>query len=188
MSQLLSLQNDLSHPGVSRIGLLIISNIIVSVKPQKLYEFVWISEQLLLKTWKKVNPFSNLAFKSTIHPYYSTRICGKKTVLRSMTYMFLDILRGESGHIGWNFIHSEPDVMQRPLLLVVRHVRLVLLGHTHNHVTFCSSAPGNLDVELRVHGGGLWNTRDIRRWENLKFHVSFKTLPAVAVSLEIKTC
>ena len=69
--------------------------------------------------------------------------------------MFLDILRGESGHIGWNFIHGEPDVMQRPLLLVVRHVRLILLGHAHNHVTFCSSAPWNLDVELRVHGGGL---------------------------------
>ena len=48
--------------------------------------------------------------------------------------MLQNILGSEPGHVGWHFINCKPDVMQCSLLLVIAHVGLVLLGHTHLQV------------------------------------------------------
>ena len=74
-----------------------------------------------------------------------------------------------------NLIDGKADVVERPLLLVAHHIRLVLLGHwylagdgnaavlekclknrwkvlsTHHHMTLSSATSRDLDVELGVH-------------------------------------
>ena len=71
--------------------------------------------------------------------------------------MLEDVLRGESGHVGRDLVHREPNVVESAPLLSVVHVGLVLLGHAHHHVALGRPAPRDLDVELRIHRGGLWN-------------------------------
>lgn len=69
--------------------------------------------------------------------------------------------------MGQDFVDSEPNVVQFSLLLplpprlvgaaVVTWVRLVLLRHGDDHVTFERFvALRDLDVELRVHGSCVW--------------------------------
>ena len=71
--------------------------------------------------------------------------------------MLEDVLRGESGHVGRDLVHREPNVVESAPLLSVVHVGLVLLGHAHHHVTLGRPAAGDLDVELRVLSCGLCN-------------------------------
>merc|ERR1719394_2442562 len=59
---------------------------------------------------------------------------GYRMICYIKRFMLQNILGSEPGHVGWHFINCKPNVMQCSLLLVVAHIGLVLLGHTHHNM------------------------------------------------------
>ena len=90
----------------------------------------------------------------------------RKILGNQKTYMFGDIKRCQTGHVRWNFVDSESDVMKiAAFLFTLNCVGFVLLSYTDNDMTFprgwiaprvsstsgSGRSSGDLDVELGVH-------------------------------------